>query len=135
MKKHVLVGCIEELDTTIRTKFIFLDKEKGEAKDVSLPLFYAIDRYNNRPNDGSYYTRIPFQFNRGLVEYSFGCGLSHYLQENLFEDIEASLNGFDMTFPLSDCRLSMLTPSDLTGILEVKGVHDDGLLDAIKNFY
>lgn len=136
---HVLIGCIEELEMTIKTRFVYLNRESGEVKDVTLPLYYAIEKYNKVAKEtvpgAKYYTYIPYRFNDDLMEYSFGCGLSHYLNKRLFKDIEENSIDFDMEFPLSECELSMYTPSDLRHILDVKHVFDEALFTALKERY
>ena len=135
MEKSVLVGCIQTLKNTIRTRFFFVDKSANEVRDVTLELCQRVDDFNKKAqairDTGEYAMLIPYSYNNGMAEYSFGCGLSHYLQENVFEDlVERSEKPF--SFPLTDCRISMYVPSDVKSILSCKGVFDSGIEDALR---
>lgn len=132
-----LIGCISTLKNVIQTRYFYLDGETKEIKDVTYSLFNAIEAFNElakaKRETGDYAMLIPYEYDNGLVEYSFGCGLSHYLQENLFEAlVEADKT---IGFPLQDCRLSMYTPSDIGDILGVTGVFDERIKEALLNRY
>lgn len=132
-----LIGCISTLEKVIHTRFFFLDSETKEINDVTYPLYKAIEVFNEnakaKRNSNEYAMLIPYEYQNGLVEYSFGCGLSHYLQENVFEALAQA----DSTigFPLAECRLSMYVPSDVKDILEVTGVFDERIKDALLQRY
>ena len=76
---------------------------------------------------------IPYEYDNGLVEYSFGCGLSHYLQENVFE-VLVQADG-NIGFPLQECRMSMYVPTDVREILGVTGVFDERIKEALLKQY
>lgn len=136
MKTKILVGAINYLKPfgAIRTRYFYVNPEEGEVKDVTLELYQAIEKFNENARKiretGKYSLIIPYEFKSGLVEYSHGCGLSHYLQENTFEDIvKLSPN---LSFPLTECRISMFTKSDVKDILECKNVFDEKIFTALK---
>lgn len=128
-----LIGCISTLKDVIQTRYFFLDGETKEIEDVTYPLFTAIEAFNARAKakreNGDYAMLIPYEYDNGLVEYSFGCGLSHYLQENLFEALVDADE--QIGFPLQECRLSMYVPSDVRDILGVSGVFDERIKEAL----
>lgn len=130
-----LIGCIATLKEEIQTRYFYMDSETKEIRDVTYPLFRAIEAFNQQANAkreaGSYAMLIPYEYDNGLVEYSFGCGLSHYLQENLFEALVQADS--EISFPLQECRLSMYVPSDVRDILGVTGVFDERIKEALLN--
>lgn len=132
-----LVGCINSMKVVgaIKTRFFYLSMETKEVRDVTRELSYAIDKFNEEAKKiretGEYSMLIPYDYVDGLVEYSHGCGLSHYLQENVFERLEEV--GKDiLTFPLMGCTLSMYTPSDVKNILGCVGSFDLNITDALR---
>lgn len=138
MKNQTLVGCIQTLNSTIRTRFFYVSKEENEVRDVTLELCQHVDDFNEKAqavrDTGEYAMLIPYSYNNGMAEYSFGCGLSHYLQENLFEVVvERSEKSF--SFPLTNCRIDMYVPSDVKSILSCKGVFDSGIEDSLRKRY
>lgn len=138
MKKHVLIGCIEKLDKVIETRYLYLNRETGEIKDVTLPLYQAIQAFNEASLairvTGDYAMMIPYDYSNGLVKYSFGCGLSHYLQPDVFAKLTSEFEG-DIGFPLNECQLDMYVPSDVKDILNVTGVFDENIFNALVKRY
>lgn len=134
---HVLVGCIDRLDNTISTRFFYVNKEEGIVKDVTENLCEGIDAYNEEAQKirdvGTYAMIIPYDYKYGLANYSFGCGLSHYLQEKEFVKIEEAVlqKGMELSFPLAKCTMSMYTPHDISHILSCKGVFDRKIKEAL----
>ncbi|PLS19311.1 hypothetical protein CVD28_02545 [Bacillus sp. M6-12] len=135
MENHVLVGCIQTLNKVIRTRFFYVSKETNEVKDVTLELCNAIENFNDHArkirDTGEYAMFIPYDFKDGLAEYSFGCGLSHYLQRNEFENI-ITRSQKELSFPLEKCRISMYTPDDVKHILSCQGVFDMNITQSLK---
>lgn len=133
----LLIGCISTLKEAIQTRYFYLDSETKEIQDVTYPLFTAIESFNELANakrkTGAYAMVIPYEYDNGLVEYSFGCGLSHYLQENLFEEL-VQADG-EIGFPLEACRMAMYVPNDVRHILGVSGVFDERIKEALVNRY
>ncbi|NCI19804.1 hypothetical protein EJM73_09210 [Clostridium botulinum] len=112
-----LIGCINTLTwKTIKTRWFYLDKDNNICKDVTKELALTIDNFNRRTNN---YSRIPFEYKNGLTKYSFGCGLSHYLQEDLFKDL-SNLDKSILSFDLTKCKLNMFCPKDIKHILKCK---------------
>lgn len=138
MENPTLVGCIQTLNDTIQTRFFYVNKAENDVRDVTLELCKRVDDFNETTKaireTGEYAMTIPYEYKNGMAEYSFGCGLSHYLQENVFGDlVERSTTAF--TFPLTDCRIAMYTPSDVKDILSCKGVFDKGIEGALRERY
>jgi len=135
----VLVGCIDKINSEICTRFFFVDKKERIIKDITMELCEAINSFNEVAEEirktGEYSMIIPFEYQYGLAKYSFGCGLTHYLQQNVFKTIEerACNDGKLLSFPLSECYISMFTPSDVKDILECKGVFDPSIIGALEN--
>ncbi|MFJ8528606.1 hypothetical protein [Bacillus sp. NPDC094106] len=77
---------------------------------------------------------IPYEYVNGLVEYSHGCGLAHYLQADVFKKL-SEIGKDVLTFQLTDCILSMYTPSDIETILGCVGSFDLKIEDALKERY
>lgn len=77
---------------------------------------------------------IPFDYKYGMAEYSFGCGLSHYLQSDQFAEIEKRYanTGKILSFPLAECTIHMYTPKDLEYILDCNNSFDDKITEALK---
>ena len=134
MKKHVLIGCIDKLDKVIKTRYFYLNRETGRVIDVTLPLYQSICAFNQaaqaKKDTGEYAMMIPYDYSNGMVKYSFGCGLSHYLQPNLFSLLISEFEG-DIGFPLNECQLAMYTPHDVRDLLKVTGVFDDNIFKAL----
>ncbi|PES55545.1 MULTISPECIES: hypothetical protein [Bacillus cereus group] len=132
-----LVGCINSMKVVgaIKTRFFYLSMETKEVRDVTRELSYAIDKFNEEAKKiretGEYSMLIPYDYVDGLVEYSHGCGLSHYLQESVFERL-AEIGKDILTFPLMGCTLSMYTPSDVENILGCVGSFDLKITDALR---
>ncbi|WCK57286.1 hypothetical protein PP175_29285 (plasmid) [Aneurinibacillus sp. Ricciae_BoGa-3] len=133
--KH-LIGCIEDITRSgrIKTRFFYIDSKTKEVRDVTLELCETIEQYNQKAEriraTGEYAMKIPYDYKKGMAEYSFGCGLSHYLQEDIFEDI--SKEATSLTFPLASCKLSMYTHSDVTDILECQSVFDGKIQKSLE---
>lgn len=138
MSNHKLIGCIKTLKSVIRTRFFYINIERNEVRDVTLELCNSIEDFNkvarNIRDTGEYSMLIPYQYKNGLAEYSFGCGLAHYLQEEEFEKIVAR-SGKELSFPLEECKISMYTPSDVKHILSCRGVFDLNMTDSLKERY
>lgn len=133
-----LVGCIDKLDNIIKTRFFFVNPENQEVRDVTMELCEAIEAFNEVArairDTGEYSMTIPFDYKYGMAEYSFGCGLSHYLQSDQFSEIEERYanTGNNLSFPLVDCVISMYTPNDVKHILGCKNSFDDKITNALK---
>jgi len=138
---HLLVGCIEQLDAIIRTRFFYVNKEENVVKDVTLELCDAIESYNDVAqairNTGTYAMMIPYTYKYGMAEYSFGCGLTHYLQEKEFKKVEEAFvqSGNKLSFPLEKCSISMFTPHDVKHLLSCRNVFDIGIQKALHSHY
>ena len=133
--EHTLIGCIDRIDVIgdIRTRFFHVSMEEGKVKDVTKNLVESIDNYNNHASMIDK-LGIPYEYKGGLACYSFGCGLSHYLQEDTFQDInKASIDVLE--FPIEKCRLVMYAPSDVKDLLECKGAFDKNIKAALKEHY
>jgi hypothetical protein len=136
METAILVGCIQTLNSVIRTRYFYVNQETCEVRDVTIELCRTIADFNTHAKElrkkDEYSMVIPYQYNNGMAEYSFGCGLSHYLQETEFEKlVERSKK--PLSFPLTECRISMYTPSDVKHILSCRGVFDASIEDALKH--
>lgn len=139
MSKPILVGCINGIHNSIfSTRFFYVSPADREVRDVTKELCVAISEYNIQADlvnrNGGYAMTIPYTFKNKMAYYSFGCGLTHYLQENMFESINMATD-YMMSFPLSDCRLAALTADDLKNILNVDNVWDIDLIPALKSYY
>lgn len=135
MKNSLLVGCIQALNKTIKTRFFYVNPDNNELRDVTYELCNSIKDFNaiaqaSRDN-GTYSMLIPYTYKNGMAEYSFGCGLAHYLQEDVFEEL-AKRSVKELSFPLTDCRISMYTPSDVKSILSASGVFDVRIEDSLR---
>lgn len=125
MKK--LIGCINNSSCkVIKTRWFYLDKKNNTCKDVTKELFLTIDEFNEKQkriiNTYHIFT-IPYEYKNGLTEYSFGCGLSHYLQEDLFGKLNKVGKNI-LTFNLAECNLQMLTKNDINNVLNCKNSWD-----------
>lgn len=133
-----LVGCINSMEYfgEIKTRFIYISEE--EIKDVSDELCAAINDFNKvqkTSSENQRLTAIPYAFKDGLAVYSHGCGLSHYLQNHSFKDIEEASKK-ELSFPLSDCSLYILTPDDIKNLLDCKDAWDLTIKDKLySHFY
>ncbi|MDM5370511.1 hypothetical protein QUF96_02825 [Bacillus bombysepticus] len=140
MKTDKLVGCINKMKTLgkIETRFFYISTETKEVRDVTHKLYCAIDKFNEHAkkirDTGKYSMIIPYDYKGGLARYSHGCGLSHYLQEGLFYEL-ATIGKDVLNFTLSNCSLSMYTPSDIKNILGCVGSFDINIEDALKERY
>lgn len=139
MQNHLLIGCIKTLNyKVIRTRFFYINKESNVVKDVTLELCNAIEEYNNHAkkirNSGEYAMLIPYHYKNGMAEYSFGCGLTHYLQQSEFENIVLRSSN-ELSFPLVACNIYMYTPSDVKDILNCRGVFDMNITQSLKERY
>lgn len=138
MKK--LIGCIDTLEAVIKTRFFYVNSQTAEVRDVTLELCEAIESFNTVARKirasakGAYSMIIPYEYKGGLAEYSFGCGLSHYLQESELKEVveRTEKDGKKLSFPLSECTISMFTPDDVDNILECTNVFDYRINDALK---
>ncbi|MEK5209262.1 hypothetical protein [Psychrobacillus sp. FSL H8-0510] len=138
---NMLIGCINKLEQVIQTRYFYLNQETGAVKDVTLELCESIDSFNEaareKRDNNEYALIIPYEYNLGMAQYSFGCGLSHYLQADQFILIERRHNaaGKTLSFPLFKCRISMYVPSDIKDILECTGVFDPSIQEALRARY
>lgn len=136
----LLIGCIKKCKAfgEIRTRFFYLNEETNDIKDVTVDLCKAIDKYNEVSYEirkkGDYSMIIPYEYKDGLAVYSHGCGLSHYLQEDTFKEI-SHRNNNKLSFPLSDCKLYMLTQDDVKNILNCKSVFDSNIEKSLIERY
>ena len=111
----ILVGCINNKlgsSSKIRTRFFLL--ENNNIQDVT-------ENICNKVNESKISN---FKFDKGLANYSFGCGLSHYLNNENISQI-----GF------KDCTIEMLTLNDIKQLLKCKNVFDINISEAVKEFY
>lgn len=139
MSKPILVGCINGIQSNIfSTRFFYVNPANKEARDVTEELCHGIADFNTQANlvnrNGGYAMTIPYTYKDGMARYSFGCGLTHYLQENMFDSISMATD-YMMSFPLSECRLAALTLEDVKNILEVEDVWDIEIIPALKSYY
>lgn len=134
MKK--LIGCIDTLTfKTIKTRWFYFDAETNIVKDITSELCHAIKKFNeraekSRDNETDYVFKIPYVYIHGLSKYSFGSGLSNYLQNEHLYDL-AKLGKFD--FDISDCIISMFTKADLRNH-GIKTVWQEDIADRIRSF-
>jgi hypothetical protein len=133
--KHALIGCINKLMPMkgIETRFFHVSVEKGKVRDVTENLVEAIDKFNESASMKRK-LGIPYEYKNGVACYSYGCGLSHYLQMDLFKDIQEVSEDI-LEFPIGECFLSMYTPADIENILECKGVFSKNIKVSLKEHY
>jgi len=114
-----------------------MDTENNVCKDVTEKLFSTIDKFNNEhrkiKESGKYALIIPYNYKNGLTEYSFGCGLSHYLQSDLFEELQKCGKNI-LDFNLTECVINMFTKDDMKHILKCKSVWDLNITEALLNY-
>lgn len=88
--------------------------------DVTEALYRGISEYNEVCRDvlleGGYKQIIPFRFKDGYIRYSFGCGLTHYFQQDQFEELSEYVTEFD----LNNATMSVLTPDDFKMLFKKK---------------
>ena len=82
MENKKLYAVIKTSTKTIKSKWFTV--ENGQVKDVTTDLFLDVVNYNNDVNT---FTKIPYSFKDGFITYSFGCGLTHYLQDGNLEEV------------------------------------------------
>lgn len=103
MKK--LIGCINNKSwKVIKTRFFLIDGNKIEDVTEKICKKVNEEKISN------------FKFNNGLANYHFGCGLSHYLQDDNLDKI-----GLDNTI------IEMFTLNDVKSILNCKTVFDEDI--------
>lgn len=108
-----LVAVLETLTfKTIKAKF-YLVGEKVE--NVTEDLYAGVQEYNKIAT-----TKIPYSLKNGVITYSFGCGLTHYLQQSNLLQINMYTES-----DLSNASLSVLTPDDCKNILKVTAKSDE----------
>lgn len=115
----VLVGLIKnDLRRTnlINTRFFLVDEEQRSCDDVTFKIVNGVNQSGI----------ANFKYKNGLAVYSFGCGLSHYLNNSNLKDIK--------TLNLSDCKLEMFTIKDVKNIFETKDVFDITLKDKVYRY-
>lgn len=131
-----LVGCISHIKSfgAIKTRYFYVDSDTNTVKDVTLELCNVIEKFNENNREirltGKYALIIPYQYKNGLAEYSHGCGLSHYLQEELFKEL-SELD--QLSFPLELCSISMFVPSDVKHILGCSGVFSSAIVRSLED--
>lgn len=111
----VLIGCINNKlgrTNTIKTRFFLL--EDNNIKDVTENICCLVN--SNKISS--------FKYDKGLANYSFGCGLSHYLQNDNLPKIG-----------LNNTRIEMFTLNDIKYILKCKNAFDINITEAIKEYY
>lgn len=131
---NMLIGCINNLTSKIiKTRWFYMDINTKQIKDVTEELYKTINKFNIRAEEirktGKYSLRIPYGYKNGLTEYSFGCGLSHYLQEDVLKEL--SKDSDNISFPLSKCKISMYTPNDIKNILKCKNAFDVDIKESL----
>lgn len=136
LNKGFLIGCIDKIKSfkSIQTRFFYLNSETAEIKDVTLELCNAIQDLNkklrkSKTSKHEYVKIIPYEYKYGLAEYPFGCGLSHHLNENIFEELSENVS-----FPIENCKLKIYTQNDIRYLLSVKGVFDKEIEQALLDF-
>ncbi|PGK51128.1 hypothetical protein CN918_25400 [Priestia megaterium] len=139
--ENLLFACMRNRTAKeIRSRFLFLNVKTGEIKDVTRELVKAIKKFNThnqklRKETGQYHLIIPYEYKEALATYSFGCGNTHYLQENYFSEIVAISDDI-LTFPLETCRIVVYSPEDIKHILGCKNAFDENIEEALleRNF-
>lgn len=129
MKK--LVACIKTLGTrTIKTRFVLVDTKTEECTDVNVALYEAIKKRGEEiKKQGKYATPVLYEYKEPYMVYSFGCGLTHYLEDDILEELAK----YDSLF--EGATVSALTPNDLKHILGVKNADDERLKEAVLKYY
>ena len=141
--ENLLIGCMFSRSwEQIKTRFIFLNIQSGEIKDVTKELVDAINKYDEngkklKKETGRYYLPIPYVYNakKGLAVYPYGSGNTHYLENDCFADIVKAANDI-LTFPLETCRIIVYAPEDINNILECEDAFDKNIEEALleRNF-
>ena len=127
---NLLVACIKKLKSDIESRFMLVDLDEGMCKDVTMELCHAIEERAEviKGLDG-YHTPIPYEFKSPYAVYRFGCGLTHYLEEDTLQELAEYNPMFD------NVKLKALTPNDLKHILGVKNADDRDLVEALIKYY
>lgn len=130
---NILFASIKSINGngSIKTRFFHIN-EFG-YQDVTYELCEGIKKYNSNAyqiiETGEYSLVIPIEYKNGLADYSFGCGLTHYLQESEF----LNLSNYIEEFSLETCKLVVFTPDDVKNILDSND-NDHNLGDKIYNY-
>lgn len=78
-----LYAIVKVGNKTIKSKWFVLSE--GKAVDVTARLQEDVDAYNAREDVS---LKIPYKTSaEGYISYSFGCGLTHYLQDLNLKDV------------------------------------------------
>lgn len=109
MRKE-LIAVIRERSASkgFRTDFYYSDGQT--ITGVNKLLGEMVTNFNRsqeriEKETGSYQTKIPYQSDgHQSIEYAFGCGNTHYLQQSLFEDISKVSSGYLKVFPLNEIQ-------------------------------
>lgn len=118
-----LVACINNLTSSvIKAKFVLVNRENGTVEDVTSELFDTMQQANT-----NYFNA--FKLKGSMLHYAFGCGLTHYLQNDTIEFLVKENEMFN------NCNVEALTPNDLKNILGVKNANDPNLLNAVRDYY
>ena len=100
MKNKKSLYAIVKVNNTIKSKWFVL--ENGKVEDVTDNLFSDVIRYNKQCEK---YSKIPFSYDStGFIKYSFGCGLTHYLQNRNLNEVTS----------LDVDHIEVITTSDFT---------------------
>lgn len=120
MKKSIYA--VVDVKNTIKSKWFVLEGNK--VIDVTNKLYSLVNEYNQLETTQ---TKIPFSYksDSDMITYSFGCGLTHYLQNENLKELAAELN-VD--------HIEVFTTNDLT-MYGFKKTHNDweGALSTILN--
>lgn len=135
--EYLLVGCISSIEaSTVSTRFFFLNRNTEESTDVTKELCTMIASFNEAqlPHRG-YREIIPYSYKDELAHYSYGCGLSHYLSNDKLPYLGLVMNGNE-TFPVQDCEIAMLTPSDWKAFFGLNNVfHLEMESELVKHYF
>lgn len=82
-----LYAVVNPKGNTIKSKWYKV--VDGNLEDVTLQLFSSVKDYN-KSIQGLRKTSIPYDYANGYITYSFGCGLTHYLQNSNVGDVTQS---------------------------------------------
>lgn len=136
---HYLIACIDSVKKgTIHARFFHIDGGKGAISDVTKELCSLIDEYNEQAKvgerHGQYVMKIPYTYKNNLATYSYGCGWTHYLLDNMLPNI-AFANDNRASFPIERCRITSLTKDDIFNLLNVKSVFHKDIEEGLLKYY
>lgn len=128
-----LIAGIKSINPNGDIKAKFFLATDNDIEDVTAKLYNGINSYNESCRDelskGRHKLIIPYRFKDGYMLYSFGCGLTHYLQDDNFEELNDYVKGFS----LINAKLTVLTPSDFKMLFK-KTVSDSTIESDLLNY-